>query len=98
MIVTSPLRTNSISSILFGGAAGRVYIYNGKQASSGNVTGHCRSWISPCPEDWAQYVLISPEELSRFGSSVISVKSESKVRKITVVSCFITSPYLTCKY
>ncbi|XP_027509852.1 phosphatidylinositol-glycan-specific phospholipase D isoform X1 [Corapipo altera] len=78
MIVTSPLRTNSISSILFGGAAGRVYIYNGKQASSGNVTGHCRSWISPCPEDWAQYVLISPEELSRFGSSVISVKSESK--------------------
>ncbi|XP_027531826.1 phosphatidylinositol-glycan-specific phospholipase D isoform X2 [Neopelma chrysocephalum] len=78
MIVTSPLRTNGISSILFGGAAGRVYIYNGKQASSGNVTGHCKSWISPCPEDWAQYVLISPEELSRFGSSVISVKSESK--------------------
>ncbi|XP_027762695.1 phosphatidylinositol-glycan-specific phospholipase D isoform X2 [Empidonax traillii] len=78
MMVTSPLRANGISSILFGGAAGRVYIYNGKQASSGNVTGHCKSWISPCPEDWAQYVLISPEELSRFGSSVISVKSESK--------------------
>uniref|UniRef100_A0A8B9RYS6 Phosphatidylinositol-glycan-specific phospholipase D n=1 Tax=Accipiter nisus TaxID=211598 RepID=A0A8B9RYS6_9AVES len=78
MIVTSPLRTNSITTILFGGAAGRVYIYNGKQASSGNVTGHCKSWISPCPEDWAQYVLISPEELSRFGSSVITVKSERK--------------------
>ncbi|XP_032545506.1 phosphatidylinositol-glycan-specific phospholipase D isoform X3 [Chiroxiphia lanceolata] len=57
MIVTSPLRTNSISSILFGGAAGRVYIYNGKQASSGNVTGHCRSWISPCPEDWKEVVV-----------------------------------------
>ncbi|XP_009706077.1 PREDICTED: phosphatidylinositol-glycan-specific phospholipase D [Cariama cristata] len=78
MIVTSPLRTNGITTILFGGAAGRVYIYNGKQASSGNVTGHCKSWISPCPEDWAQYVLISPEELSRFGSSVITVKSEGK--------------------
>ncbi|KAM6373943.1 LOW QUALITY PROTEIN: phosphatidylinositol-glycan-specific phospholipase D [Alca torda] len=78
MIVTSPLRTNDMTTILFGGAAGRVYIYNGKQASSGNVTGHCKSWISPCPEDWAQYVLISPEELSRFGSSVITVKSERK--------------------
>ncbi|XP_050747533.1 phosphatidylinositol-glycan-specific phospholipase D isoform X1 [Gymnogyps californianus] len=78
MIVTSPLRTNDITTILFGGAAGRVYIYNGKQASSGNVTGHCKSWISPCPEDWAQYVLISPEELSRFGSSIVTVKSERK--------------------
>ncbi|KAM6104616.1 phosphatidylinositol-glycan-specific phospholipase D [Theristicus caerulescens] len=77
MIVTSPLRTNDIT-MLFGGAAGHVYIYNGKQASSGNVTGHCKSWISPCPEDWAQYVLISPEELSRFGSSIITVKSERK--------------------
>ncbi|KFQ72995.1 Phosphatidylinositol-glycan-specific phospholipase D [Phoenicopterus ruber ruber] len=78
MIVTSPLRTNDMTTILFGGAAGRVYVYNGKQASSGNVTGHCKSWVSPCPEDWAQYVLISPEELSRFGSSVITVKSERK--------------------
>ncbi|XP_075561639.1 phosphatidylinositol-glycan-specific phospholipase D [Pelecanus crispus] len=78
MIVTSPLRTNAVTTVLFGGAAGRVYIYNGKQASAGNVTGHCKSWVSPCPEDWAQYVLISPEELSRFGSSVITVKSERK--------------------
>ncbi|KAM6276223.1 phosphatidylinositol-glycan-specific phospholipase D isoform 1-T1 [Spheniscus humboldti] len=78
MIVASPLRTNGITTIVFGGAAGRVYIYNGKQASSGNVTGHCKSWMSPCPEDWAQYVLISPEELSRFGSSIITVKSERK--------------------
>uniref|UniRef100_A0A8D0EZ91 Phosphatidylinositol-glycan-specific phospholipase D n=1 Tax=Strix occidentalis caurina TaxID=311401 RepID=A0A8D0EZ91_STROC len=89
MIVTSPLRTNDITTILFGGAAGRVYIYNGKQASSGDVTGHCKSWISPCPEDW---------ELSRFGSAVITVKSERKVRKITVVGCFITSFYLICIY
>ncbi|XP_005434980.1 phosphatidylinositol-glycan-specific phospholipase D isoform X2 [Falco rusticolus] len=78
MIVTSPLRTNGITTVLFSGAAGRVYIYNGKQASTGNVTSHCKSWVSPCPEDWAQYVLISPEELSRFGSSVITVKSERK--------------------
>ncbi|XP_039914213.1 phosphatidylinositol-glycan-specific phospholipase D isoform X6 [Hirundo rustica] len=78
MIVASPLRSNSVTSILSGGAAGRVYIYNGRQASSGNVTGHCTSWTSPCPEDWAQYVLISPEELSRFGSSITTVKSERK--------------------
>ncbi|KFP15161.1 Phosphatidylinositol-glycan-specific phospholipase D [Egretta garzetta] len=78
MIVTSPLRTNDITTILFGGVAGRVYIYNGKQASSGKVTDHCKSWTSPCPEEWAQYVLISPEELSRFGSSIITVKSERK--------------------
>ncbi|XP_065484792.1 phosphatidylinositol-glycan-specific phospholipase D isoform X1 [Caloenas nicobarica] len=78
MIVTSPLRTNDATTVLFGGTAGHVYIYNGKQASSGNVTGHCKSWTSPCPEEWAQYVLISPEELSRFGSSVITVKSERK--------------------
>ncbi|XP_072183375.1 phosphatidylinositol-glycan-specific phospholipase D [Excalfactoria chinensis] len=78
MIVTSPLRTNDITTVLLGGAAGRVYIYNGNQASSENVTDHCKSWISPCPEDWAQYVLISPEEQSRFGSSVITVKSEKK--------------------
>ncbi|KAM4792059.1 phosphatidylinositol-glycan-specific phospholipase D isoform 1-T1 [Cyanocitta cristata] len=78
MIVASPLRTNGVTSILAGAAAGRVYIYNGRQASSGNVTGHCTSWTSPCPEDWAQYVLISPEELSRFGSSVTTVKSERK--------------------
>nr|XP_013796640.1 PREDICTED: phosphatidylinositol-glycan-specific phospholipase D [Apteryx mantelli mantelli] len=78
MIVTSPLRTNDITTVLFGGTAGRVYIYSGNQTTSGNVTGHCKSWISPCPEDWAQYVLISPEEQSRFGSSVITVKSERK--------------------
>ncbi|XP_054237695.1 phosphatidylinositol-glycan-specific phospholipase D [Indicator indicator] len=77
MIVTSPLRTKDIS-VLFGGAAGHVYIYSGNQTSSGNVTDHCKSWASPCPEDWAQYVLISPEELSRFGSLVITVKSERK--------------------
>ncbi|XP_065607809.1 phosphatidylinositol-glycan-specific phospholipase D isoform X2 [Cyrtonyx montezumae] len=78
MIVTSPLRTNDITTVLFGGAAGRVYIYSGNQTSLGNVTDHCKSWTSPCPEDWAQYVLISPEERSRFGSSVITVKSEKK--------------------
>ncbi|XP_010706593.1 phosphatidylinositol-glycan-specific phospholipase D isoform X1 [Meleagris gallopavo] len=78
MIVTSPLRTNDITTVLLGGTAGRVYIYNGNQSSSGNVTDHCKSWIYPCPEDWAQYVLISPEEQSRFGSSVITVKSEKK--------------------
>lgn len=54
MIVTSPLRTNDITTVLLGGTAGRVYIYNGNQSSSGNVTDHCKSWISPCPEDWVR--------------------------------------------
>uniref|UniRef100_A0A8C6ZZB8 Phosphatidylinositol-glycan-specific phospholipase D-like n=1 Tax=Nothoprocta perdicaria TaxID=30464 RepID=A0A8C6ZZB8_NOTPE len=72
IIVTSPLRTNEITTILLGGEAGRVYIYNGNQTTALDVTGHCKSWISPCPEDW---------ERSRFGSSVITVKSERKVRK-----------------
>ncbi|KAF2980535.1 hypothetical protein EK904_006349 [Melospiza melodia maxima] len=62
MIVASPLRTSGVTSVLAGGAAGRVYIFSGRQASSGNVTGHCTSWTSPCPEDWAQYVLTSPEK------------------------------------
>ncbi|NXJ05475.1 PHLD phospholipase, partial [Odontophorus gujanensis] len=80
MIVTSPLRTNDITTVLFGGAAGRVYIYNGNQTSSGNVTDHCKSWISPCPEDWVRKhkSSIILQEQSRFGSSVITVKSEKK--------------------
>uniref|UniRef100_A0A672TIL3 Phosphatidylinositol-glycan-specific phospholipase D n=1 Tax=Strigops habroptila TaxID=2489341 RepID=A0A672TIL3_STRHB len=94
MIVTSPLRTNAITTILFGGAAGRVYIYNGKQASSGNVTRHCKSLVSPCPEDWVRKHESGIKELSRFGSSVITVKSERKVRKTTVVACFVSSFYL----
>ncbi|RMC16245.1 hypothetical protein DUI87_08460 [Hirundo rustica rustica] len=75
MIVASPLRSNSVTSILSGGAAGRVYIYNGRQASSGNVTGHCTSWTSPCPEDWAQYVLISPEKQVVVAAERSSVKA-----------------------
>uniref|UniRef100_A0A8C8RK79 Phosphatidylinositol-glycan-specific phospholipase D n=1 Tax=Pelusios castaneus TaxID=367368 RepID=A0A8C8RK79_9SAUR len=85
IIVTSPLRTEDITSILFGGEAGRVYIYSGNQTVSGPVTDNCKSWISPCPEDSAQYVLISPEERSRFGSSIITVKSEGK-REVVVAA------------
>uniref|UniRef100_A0A674I0D2 Phosphatidylinositol-glycan-specific phospholipase D n=1 Tax=Terrapene triunguis TaxID=2587831 RepID=A0A674I0D2_9SAUR len=85
IIVTSPLRTDDITSVLFGGEAGRVYIYNGNQTTSGHVTDNCKSWTSPCPEDWAQYVLISPEERSRFGSSIITVKSQGK-REVVVAA------------
>ncbi|KAM7174267.1 phosphatidylinositol-glycan-specific phospholipase D [Macrochelys suwanniensis] len=85
IIVTSPLRTEDITSVLFGGEAGRVYIYNGNQTTSGHVTDNCKSWTSPCPEDWAQYVLISPEERSRFGSSIITVKSQGK-REVVVAA------------
>uniref|UniRef100_A0A8C0H4I9 Phosphatidylinositol-glycan-specific phospholipase D n=1 Tax=Chelonoidis abingdonii TaxID=106734 RepID=A0A8C0H4I9_CHEAB len=51
IIATSPLRTEDITSVLFGGEAGRVYIYNGNQTTSGHVTDNCKSWTSPCPED-----------------------------------------------
>nr|XP_006134054.1 phosphatidylinositol-glycan-specific phospholipase D isoform X1 [Pelodiscus sinensis] len=85
IIVTSPLRMEDITSVLFGGEAGRVYIYNGNETTLGHVTDNCKSWISPCPEDWAQYVLISPEEGSRFGSAIVTVKSQGK-REVVVAA------------
>ncbi|XP_068093078.1 phosphatidylinositol-glycan-specific phospholipase D isoform X2 [Hyperolius riggenbachi] len=78
IIVTSPLKTDNFSSILFGHQGGRVYIYNGNITSTGLLTGRCKSWHSPCPEDWAQYVLISPEEKSRFGNALATIKSKQK--------------------
>ncbi|XP_010196378.2 phosphatidylinositol-glycan-specific phospholipase D [Colius striatus] len=76
LLVTSPLWAWDV--VLPGAAAGHVYVYSGMQLASGDVTAHCSSWLSSCPQDWAQYVLISPEEHSRFGSSVITVKAERK--------------------
>ncbi|XP_054840693.1 phosphatidylinositol-glycan-specific phospholipase D isoform X2 [Eublepharis macularius] len=78
IIVTSPLRTEDLMAGMFERHAERVYIYSGNQTTLGNVTDHCQSWTSPCPEDWAKYVLISPEERSRFGSAVITIKSGQK--------------------
>ncbi|XP_069074988.1 phosphatidylinositol-glycan-specific phospholipase D isoform X2 [Pleurodeles waltl] len=77
VIVASPMRSSDFT-LLFGAEAGRVYIYNGNKTSSGHVTDHCKSWISPCPEEMAQYVLISPEKKSRFGRSLVAVKSRQK--------------------
>uniref|UniRef100_A0A8B9SEM8 Phosphatidylinositol-glycan-specific phospholipase D n=1 Tax=Apteryx owenii TaxID=8824 RepID=A0A8B9SEM8_APTOW len=73
MIVTSPLRTNDITTVLFGGTAGRVYIYSGNQTTSGNVTGHCKSWISPCPEDWVRK---PKSDIGRLGHNDIVVAAE----------------------
>ncbi|XP_078541840.1 phosphatidylinositol-glycan-specific phospholipase D [Lissotriton helveticus] len=78
VIVASPMRSLDFTTILFGAEAGRVYIYNGNNTSSGHVTDHCKSWLSPCPEEMAQYVLISPENKSRFGTSLVAVKSSQK--------------------
>ncbi|XP_063155050.1 phosphatidylinositol-glycan-specific phospholipase D isoform X3 [Candoia aspera] len=77
IIVTSPLR-NGVIDGLFGEQTGYIYIFSGKQTTSGHVTDRCTSWISPCPEDWAQYVIISPEEKSRFGSTVLTIKTGEK--------------------
>jgi len=38
------------------------------------------------------------QEQSRFGSSVITVKSEKKVSKVIASGCFVTSVYLTYVY
>ncbi|KAF6074567.1 glycosylphosphatidylinositol specific phospholipase D1 [Phyllostomus discolor] len=78
VIVAAPLRMADLTSGLVGGEDGRVYVYSGKRALLGDVTGKCRSWLSPCPEEKAQHVLISPEAGSRFGSSVVTVRSKDK--------------------
>lgn len=78
IIMAAPLRIADITSGLIGGEDGRVYVYNGKHTTFGDMTGKCKTWMSPCPEEKAQYVLISPEASSRFGSSMITVRSKDK--------------------
>ncbi|XP_012890676.1 PREDICTED: phosphatidylinositol-glycan-specific phospholipase D [Dipodomys ordii] len=78
IIMAAPLRITDVTSGLLGGEDGRVYVYNGKGTTLGDMTGKCKSWITPCPEEKAQYVLISPEASSRFGSSLISVRSKKE--------------------
>lgn len=51
IIMSAPLRITDATSGLLGGEDGRVYIYNGKHTSLGDVTGKCKSWITPCPEE-----------------------------------------------
>ncbi|KAM3840568.1 LOW QUALITY PROTEIN: phosphatidylinositol-glycan-specific phospholipase D [Vipera latastei] len=83
MIVSSPLRNEKNMGGLFGEQVGYIYIYSGNQTTTGHVTDHCKSWTSPCPEDWAQYVIISPEEKARFGSALLTIKTGEKVIKIS---------------
>ncbi|KAM7322746.1 hypothetical protein ACRRTK_018251 [Alexandromys fortis] len=78
IIMAAPLRITDMTSGLLGGEDGRVYIYNGKHTTLGDMTGKCKSWLTPCPEEKAQYVLISPEASSRFGSSLVSVRSKGR--------------------
>ncbi|KAF0878328.1 PHLD phospholipase, partial [Crocuta crocuta] len=51
ILVAAPLRITDVTSGLLGGEDGRVYVYNGKQTTIGDVTGRCRSWAAPCPEE-----------------------------------------------
>lgn len=78
IIMAAPLRITDMTSGLLGGEDGRVYIYNGKRTTVGDMTGKCKSWFTPCPEEKAQYVLIAPEASSRFGSSLVTVRSRAK--------------------
>ncbi|XP_056377273.1 phosphatidylinositol-glycan-specific phospholipase D isoform X2 [Hyla sarda] len=85
IIVTSPLRTGDFTSSMLGSQTGRVYIYNGNITDPELLTGRCKSWFSPCPDDWAQHVLVSPEEKARFGSAIITLKSKHK-RQVVVAA------------
>ncbi|KAG8520369.1 Phosphatidylinositol-glycan-specific phospholipase D [Galemys pyrenaicus] len=82
IIMAAPLRIADVTSGLIGGEDGRVYVYNGKQTTLGDMTGKCKSWFTPCPEEKAQYVLVSPEASSRFGSSMITVRSKKKTQVV----------------
>lgn len=51
VIVAAPLRIADMTSGLIGGEDGRVYVYNGRHTTFGDMSGKCRSWMSPCPEE-----------------------------------------------
>ena len=51
IIMAAPLRITDVTSGLLGGEDGRVYIYNGMYTTLGDMTGKCKSWMTPCPEE-----------------------------------------------
>lgn len=51
IIIAAPLRITDATAGLMGGEDGRVYVYNGKRIAVGDVTGKCKSWVTPCPEE-----------------------------------------------
>uniref|UniRef100_A0A8D1A971 Phosphatidylinositol-glycan-specific phospholipase D n=1 Tax=Sus scrofa TaxID=9823 RepID=A0A8D1A971_PIG len=57
VVITASLRITDVTSGLMGGEDGRVYVYNGRQITLGDVTGKCKSWITPCPEEKNQIVV-----------------------------------------
>ncbi|KAF4013694.1 hypothetical protein G4228_004861, partial [Cervus hanglu yarkandensis] len=57
IIIAAPLRNTDATAGLMGGEDGRVYVYNGKQITVGDVTGKCKSWVTPCPEEKNQVVI-----------------------------------------
>uniref|UniRef100_A0A8C2MUK0 Phosphatidylinositol-glycan-specific phospholipase D n=1 Tax=Cricetulus griseus TaxID=10029 RepID=A0A8C2MUK0_CRIGR len=71
IIMAAPLRITDVTSGLLGGEDGRVYIYNGKHTTLGDMTGKCKSWMTPCPEE-------KVKASSRFGSSLVSVRSKER--------------------
>uniref|UniRef100_A0A8C4LSJ2 Phosphatidylinositol-glycan-specific phospholipase D n=1 Tax=Equus asinus asinus TaxID=83772 RepID=A0A8C4LSJ2_EQUAS len=78
IIMAAPLRIADLTSGLIGGEDGRIYVYNGKQTTFGDMTGKCKSWIAPCPEEKVKYNERVLQAGSRFGSSVITVRSKEK--------------------
>lgn len=51
VFMAAPLRIADMTSGLIGGEDGRVYVYNGRRTFFGDMTGKCKSWTSPCPEE-----------------------------------------------
>lgn len=56
IIMAAPLRIADITSGLIGGEDGRVYVYNGKHTTVGDMTGKCKTWMSPCPEEKVVFI------------------------------------------
>ncbi|XP_014441988.1 LOW QUALITY PROTEIN: phosphatidylinositol-glycan-specific phospholipase D [Tupaia chinensis] len=82
ILTAAPLRITDVTSGLMGGEDGRVYMYNGSQITLGDMTGQCRGWVTPCPEEKAQFVLIAPEAGSRFGSALATVRSKQRAQVV----------------
>ena len=65
IIVAAPLRITDATAGLMGEEDGRVYVFNGKQITVGDVTGKCKSWVTPCPEEKVSVVHTSTPNWER---------------------------------
>ncbi|RUS86613.1 hypothetical protein EGW08_005629 [Elysia chlorotica] len=87
LVIGAPLWTRFLS---YGVQEGRVYIYGGGDyPTESDMSGDCgnSTLISPCPEKRAYKVLTFGENLARFGTEAISLKSSN------TTSLFVTAAH-----